>query len=168
MCSTQLMRRLDLCNGTWKDAYKSLRSAPLGLSDHSVVYLVPSSRSVLRKHKPERCLFLAWMEDSVHCLQDCFSCTDWDVLTDMISSCVSFSFKNGEMARYNILKKQVRKELKIARVNYKEAMEYMFRSNNSRLAWEGVRSTMGMPTKRTLIAFNSFSDFHLSRHLNLF
>ena len=52
-CSTRLTKCLDLCYGTVKDAYKSLYRAPLGSSDHNVVYFVPSNRPVLRKHKPE-------------------------------------------------------------------------------------------------------------------
>lgn len=98
--STRLTRRLALCYGMVKGAFKYLCRAPLGLSDHSFVYLVPSYRPVLRKHKPERRLVPVWWEESVHRLQDCFSCTDWDMfnsactgldeLTDTVSSYVTF------------------------------------------------------------------------------
>ena len=72
------------------------------------------------------------------------------------------------MVQYHILKKKVKTELKIARVNYEEKVENMFRSNNSRPGWEGVRSTMGMLTKKTEIAFNSLSDYELSEDLDHF
>lgn len=51
-CATQLTKRLDLCHGSIKGAYKSLQRAPLGESDHNV-YLVPSYKSVLKRHKLE-------------------------------------------------------------------------------------------------------------------
>lgn len=38
----------------------------------------------------------------------------------------------------------------------------MFRSNNSWLTWEGVKSMMEMPTKRTRITLNSSSALELS------
>lgn len=55
-------------------------------------------------------------------------------------------FKKGDLTQYHIFKKQVRKELKLSRVNYKERVEDTFKSNNSRLACEKVKSMMGMPT----------------------
>lgn len=99
-CPTRHVKCLDLCFGSIKRAYKSFRRAPLGMSDHSAVYLVPSYKSVLKRNKPERRLVPVWSEESIYCLQDCLHDTDWDLfrnvcedldeLTDVVSSYVSF------------------------------------------------------------------------------
>ena len=63
-CPTRHSKCLDLCYGTVKGAYKSLRRAPLGTSDHNVVYLVPTYKSVLKRHKAEQRFVPVWTEDS--------------------------------------------------------------------------------------------------------
>lgn len=77
-CATRLTKLLDLCYGSIKGAYKSLRRALLGASDNNV-YLVPSYKPVLKRHKPERRLVLVWSEESIQRLQDCCASTDWDL-----------------------------------------------------------------------------------------
>lgn len=99
-CPARHAKYLDLCFGSVTGAYKSLSRAPLGMSDHNMVYLVPSDKSVLKRNKPERRSVPVWSEESTHCLQDCFHNTDWDLfinvcedideLTDVVSSYVSF------------------------------------------------------------------------------
>lgn len=87
---------LDLRYGSVKAAYKSHSRAPLSASDHNVVYLIPSYKLFLKQHKPEPRLVPVWTEDSIHCLQDCYSCTDWDLfideceLTETVSAYTSF------------------------------------------------------------------------------
>lgn len=99
-CPTRFTKCLDLCYGNVKGAYKSLSRAPLGTSDHNVVYLVPSYKLVLKQQKPERRLVPVWSEESIQCLQDCYSCTDWDLFIndcdtlDEITETVSASPKN--------------------------------------------------------------------------
>ena len=61
-CPTSHTKYLDLCFGSVKGAYKSFNRAPLGMSDHSGVYLVPSYISVLKRNKPERSLVPVWSE----------------------------------------------------------------------------------------------------------
>ncbi len=73
MCPTRLTNCLDLSYGLVKGAYKSLRRAPLGMSDHYCVYLVSSYKPVPRKHKLECRLVPVWSHDSIQHLQDCFS-----------------------------------------------------------------------------------------------
>lgn len=63
-CATRLTKRLDLCYGSIKRAYKSLQRAPLGASDHNTVYLVPSYKPVMKNNRPERRLVPVWSEDS--------------------------------------------------------------------------------------------------------
>lgn len=211
-CLTRNMKCLDLCYGSVKGAYKSLCRAPLGMSDHNVVYLVPSYKSVLKKTKPERCLVPEWSEESINCLQDCFSCTDWDVftndcadldeLTETVSAYITFCedlvipkkeiciypnnkpwvtksvknsiiqrnicFKQGDVTQYKVLQKQVKRELKLARLNYKDKVEHMLSTGNTRPAWEGVKSMMGMNSKKSHISLNGKPDVDLSNDLNVF
>lgn len=96
-CFTCKMKCLDLFYGSVKEAYKSLCRAPLGMSDHNVVYLVPLYKSVLKKTKPERHLVPVWSEESIKCLQDCFSCTDWDVF---INVCADLDELTETMSAY--------------------------------------------------------------------
>ncbi len=96
-CFTRYKKCLDLCYGSVKGAYTSFCRAPLGMSDHNVVYLVPLYKSVLKKTKPECRLVPVWSEESINSLQDCFSSTNWDVfinacvdldeLTETVSAC---------------------------------------------------------------------------------
>lgn len=99
-CATRRTKCLDLCYGSIKGAYKSLRRDPLGASDHNIVYLVPSFKPVLKRQKPERRLVPVWSEEFIERLQDCYACTDWDVfknscesvdeLTETVSDYVTF------------------------------------------------------------------------------
>ncbi len=76
-CFTHYKKCLDLCYGSVKGVYTSFCRAPLGMSDHNVVYLVPLYISVLKKTKCR--LVPVWSEESINSLQDCFSCTNWEV-----------------------------------------------------------------------------------------
>lgn len=67
-----------------KCAYKSHNRPPLEASDHNVVHLVASYKSVLTQHKAEWILVPTWTEESAQCLQDCDSCTDLDLFTDVL------------------------------------------------------------------------------------
>ena len=72
------------------------------ISEHGLVpvYLVPSSKSALKRNKPERRLVPAWSADSTQCLQECYRCTDWDLfnnewqdideLTETVSAYITF------------------------------------------------------------------------------
>ncbi len=94
---THYKKCLDLCYGSVKGVYTSFCRAPLGMSDHNVVYLVPLYISVPKKTKPECRLVPVWSEESINSLQDCFSSTNWDVfinacvdldeLTETVSAC---------------------------------------------------------------------------------
>lgn len=80
------MKCLDLCYDTVKRAYRSFSRAPLGLSDHNVVYLVPVYKTVLKRTKPERRLVPVWSDEAAQELLDCYSCTDWDLFKEACSN----------------------------------------------------------------------------------
>lgn len=58
--------------GTVKDAYTSSVLPPLGMSDHSVVYLRPVYQRLLEKEKPKKKSVKVWDNDKTMALQGCF------------------------------------------------------------------------------------------------
>ena len=99
-CPPRQGKVLNQCDGTISGAYKSYVMAPLGLSDHSNVHLVPTYQSTLTRGNIKLRVVLVWTEDSTLELKDCFECTEWDLLkdscsdlddlTDTVSSYISF------------------------------------------------------------------------------
>ncbi len=94
---------LDRCYGSVKEAYKSSRIEKL--SDHEIVYLVPSEP---KKSKSEDFV------RSIQCLQEYLSCTDWNMLMnshvdldeltktvcDRITSCKDKAFQQKSDSMY--------------------------------------------------------------------
>ena len=74
-CATRGERTLDHCYSTIKDAYRAC--APLGNSDHAVVNLIPTYRSLLKKHKPTKRSVQRRTPEAIESLQACFDITDW-------------------------------------------------------------------------------------------
>ena len=81
-CATRGDKTLDHCYTSIKGAYHAIRRAPLGRSDHNMVYLVPSYRQKLRTEKPVVKTVKQWTTTAVETLQGCFDCTDWNVFKD--------------------------------------------------------------------------------------
>ncbi len=77
-CLTRCGKHLDLCYGSIKGAYKSSLKAPLGLSDHHVIYLAPVYKPLLKRVKKKK-IVPVWSEDSIQELMGCFECTDWEL-----------------------------------------------------------------------------------------
>ena len=55
----------------------------------------------------------------------------------------NISFNTGVMGTYKELQKQVRKEIKLAKQQYKDRVENLFSTGSARPAWEGVKSLFG-------------------------
>ena len=99
-CPTRDNNILDHCYTTTKDAYRSVARAALGLSDHCLVHLLPTSRQKLKTAKPVIRTVKRWTNDTEQVLQACFECTDWSVfeaaasdldeLTETVTSYISF------------------------------------------------------------------------------
>ena len=81
-CPTRKDKTLDHCYTTIKDAYTSMRRAPLGQSDHNMIHLVPLYKQSLKRTKPIIKTVPRWSESAIAELQDCFTCTNWDVFHD--------------------------------------------------------------------------------------
>ena len=76
---TRLDKTLDHCYSSITEAYQALVRAPIGESDHNIIFLVPKYRQRLKTSKP----VTKWVKRSspgaIDMLQDCFDITDWDV-----------------------------------------------------------------------------------------
>ena len=55
---------LDLCYSSIKGAYTSVAGPPLGSSDHNVVHLLPTYKSVLRRDRVQTHDVQVWNEES--------------------------------------------------------------------------------------------------------
>ena len=77
-------------------------------------------------------------------------------------------FNQGDETQYRVLQKQVKREITLAKRNYKDKIEGMLTAGNSRPAWEGVKSMMGLQTKRHPVSYYDKSDAELSNDLNSF
>ena len=76
-CPTRDEKILDHCYSIIPGAYHSVPRAPLGKSDHRMVYLVPSYRQRLKTVKPVTRTVKIWNSVSRDALRACFECTDW-------------------------------------------------------------------------------------------
>ena len=69
---------LDLCYSTISDAYHAVSRAPLGFSDHAMIYLLPSYRQKLKRVKSCVRSIKRWDHVSILRLQGFLACTDLD------------------------------------------------------------------------------------------
>lgn len=65
-----------------------------------------------------------------------------------ITNLRNITFSQGDVTHSRELQKQVKRELKLAEVSYKDKVQTPLKSGNSCPAWEGVKSTMGMNSKK--------------------
>ncbi len=70
--------------------------------------------------------------------------------------------------RYREAHKLVRNEVRLAKLRYKEKVETMFKSGESHLAWDGVKSIIGTKQKIKSITLGGKSDHELADDFNLF
>uniref|UniRef100_A0A1A8FC25 Reverse transcriptase domain-containing protein n=1 Tax=Nothobranchius korthausae TaxID=1143690 RepID=A0A1A8FC25_9TELE len=99
-CPTRGKNTLDHCYTVLKGAYHSVPRAALGLSDHNLIYLIPTYKQKLKSVKPAIRTVRKWTNEAKEELQDCFDCTDWRVfadatddlneLTDTVTSYITF------------------------------------------------------------------------------
>lgn len=101
-CDTRKTKVLDKCYGNVKNAYVAKSKPPISNSDHNVVHLIPSYRSVFKTCRPEYKTVNIWTEDSMEALKGCFAWTDWSIFhqleldeaTDTISDYITFCVDN--------------------------------------------------------------------------
>ena len=78
-CHTRKQKTLDHCYTPIKGAYRSLRRAPLGESDHNMIHLVPTYKSQLKREKPVKITVRQWSDTAIEKFQGCFECMNWDL-----------------------------------------------------------------------------------------
>ena len=90
-CATRDGRTLDHCYTTIKGAYRSIPRAPLGRSDHAMVYLVPTYKQQLKRVKPTVKTVKQWSMNATETLRGCFECSDWGVFKEAAADIVSLN-----------------------------------------------------------------------------
>ena len=81
-CATRDGRTLDHCYTTIKGAYRSIPRAPLGRSDHVIVYQAPTYKQQLKRVKPTVNTVKQWSVNAMETLRSCFECTDLGVFKE--------------------------------------------------------------------------------------
>ena len=81
-CNTRGDHTLDLFFCNIPNAYKVLSRSPLGISDHCMLYCIPTYIQKLKSHKPHTIRVRQWDNSSIETLKACFDCTCWNVLYD--------------------------------------------------------------------------------------
>lgn len=112
-CNTRNERLLDKCYGNVKQAYTAKARPPLKDSDHIVIHLLPTYRSVFKSTKPEKHTIKLWTSEKSEELRGCFLSTDWDVflndadmdsatesITDYINFCIDAVIPSKTVRRY--------------------------------------------------------------------
>ena len=79
-CPTRQNSCIDLCYGNIKGAYCARGLAGLGCSDHNMIHLLPLYKPRVRTVPARRINIKTWTAAATQMLQDCFPCTDWDLL----------------------------------------------------------------------------------------
>ncbi len=106
-CPTRDSNILDHCYTTIKNAYHSVPRAALGLSDHCLVYLIPTYRHKLKSAKPVVKIVKRWTNETERVLQACLDLTDWSVFEaaandlDKLSFCEDMCIPTRTRLTYN-------------------------------------------------------------------
>ncbi|KAI4888927.1 hypothetical protein NFI96_005928 [Prochilodus magdalenae] len=99
-CPTREGNTLDKCYTCIKNAYCAVTCTAVGLSDHSLVHLIPTYRQKLKTNKPVITTVKRWTSGDIEKRQGCFKSTNWavfeeptdglDEYTDTVTSYISF------------------------------------------------------------------------------
>lgn len=131
-CSTRDNRTLDKCYGNINNAYIAKPKPPLANSDHNVIHLIPTYKTMLKRSKPQVKTVTLWTEEGIESLKGCFLCTDWDVfhdadinvttdtITDYINYCVDSVLHKKQVVVYANNKPYITKDIKNC-INRKKA-----------------------------------------------
>ena len=86
------------------DSYTDCYSAPLGMSDHCVIHLLPKYRQLVKREGPKTRIIRKWDHDTAETMRGCFEGTNWDIfyeneddldtITDSITSYICFCEEN--------------------------------------------------------------------------
>lgn len=129
-CYTRGEKTLDKCYGNVKKAYAAKARPPLSSlrgvdSDHKVVHLIPTYKSLFKSSKPVVKTVHVWNNDSIDTLRGCFSLTDWeifydeleldeatDTITEYIKFCTDYVIPMKQITMYPNNKSRISMEIK--------------------------------------------------------
>ncbi|KAI4885374.1 hypothetical protein NFI96_004923 [Prochilodus magdalenae] len=131
-CPTREGNTLDKCYTCIKNA---VTRAAVGLSDHSLVHLIPTDRQKLKTNKPVITTVKRWTSGDTEKLQGCLESTNWavseeatdgldeytDTVTSYISFCEDSCISTKSQVRYSNNKPWFTAELKQPRREEEEA-----------------------------------------------
>ncbi|KAI4897626.1 hypothetical protein NFI96_030156, partial [Prochilodus magdalenae] len=134
-CPTREGNTLDKRYTCIKNAYRAVTRAAVGLSDHSLVHLIPTYRQKLKTNKPVITTVKRWTSGDTEKLQGCFKSTNWavfeealdgldeytDTVTSYISFCEDSCISTKSQVRYSNNKPWFTAELKQLRREKEEA-----------------------------------------------
>ena len=96
---TKKIHQVNYCNV--RSAYRCVKGAPLGNSDHNMVYAQPIYKRKLQQEKPHEIQVSQYTPEALNNLSACFDLTDWELfketssdineLTDVVTSCIHFN-----------------------------------------------------------------------------
>ena len=78
------------------------------------------------------------------------------------------AFHQGDIDQQREAKKLVKKELKLAKIQYKNKVEEELKNGSSRSAWRGIKSMVGMQDTKKCLSDPHKSDSALAEELNQF
>ncbi|GFR91569.1 endonuclease domain of the non-LTR retrotransposon LINE-1 [Elysia marginata] len=78
-CPTRNNKTLDKCYINLNNAYKSKQLPSLGDSDHLMIELLPTYKTVMKRMPVVSKKIKLWDEDGCERLRGCLECTDWNV-----------------------------------------------------------------------------------------
>ena len=78
------------------------------------------------------------------------------------------AFQQGDTHLQREAHKLVKREIKLAKIAFKNKVEGELKNNNSRFAWQGIKSMVGIQGKKKGVFFPNKSDADLARELNQF
>ena len=192
-CTTRAEKMLDLVYCNIRNAYKVIKRAPLGNSDHNMLFCMPSYKQKLKTQNCKTVQIKQWSDESIDSLRACFDCTNWDtllddntdidtnvdVLTCYIQFCVDLLVPTKTIKMYPNNKPWVTKDVKFiinrkkatlssnrsdiktvqkelnevirdAKAVYKNKVEKLFSSKNTKDAWKGLKCLSGYINKQCL------------------
>ncbi len=109
------------------NAFHSVSCAPLGQSDHNLIFLIPVYRCKSKHIIPVKRVVKEWSVEEIDMLRDCLEVTDWsvfkescfdlneytEVVTSYISFCETVCVPSKAVTIYNNNKPWFNKEIKI-------------------------------------------------------
>ncbi|KAI4882431.1 hypothetical protein NFI96_006031 [Prochilodus magdalenae] len=157
-CPTREGNTPDTCYTCGKNAYRAVTRAAVGLSDHSLVHLIPTYRQKLKTNKPVITTVKRWTSGDTEKLQGCLESTNWavseeatdgldeytDTVTSYISFCEDSCISTKSQVRYSNNKPWLTAELKQLRREEEEAFRSgdrtVYKEAKYRILEKGIRA----------------------------